>query len=138
MNNNQNIEVLENNTVVEPTRNYIEKLNLKFNATKVDEIEKQCGRSIEECISDNTINNLAMFIQKGLIDGNGIHGVSRSVALSVIDKYTEVKDKDDLLFDIVEALTNNGFLSRALDVEAMRAAKLKSAEKVKQGIENIM
>lgn len=136
--NNENIEVLDNNTVGKPTRNYVEKLNLKFNATKVDEIEKAKSMSIEQCISDNTINNLALFIQKGLVDSNGIHGVSRSVALSVIDEYTSVKDKDDLLFDIVEALTNNGFLSRALDVEAMRTAKLKNAAQVKQNIEDIL
>lgn len=40
------------------------KLNLKYNATKVDEIEQSKKLPIENCIADTTIGNLALFIQK--------------------------------------------------------------------------
>ena len=105
------------------------KLNLKFNAIRVDEIEKAKGLSIENCIGDDTINNLALFIQKGLIDDNGRHGVSRTVALDTIDKYLAEHDKTELVLDITEALVDAGFLSRSLDVAKMREmTKKKTAE----------
>lgn len=112
------------------------KLNLKYNATKVDEIEQTKKASIENCISDTTIGNLALFIQKGLIDENGNHGVSRNVAISTIDKYLEENDKDELVMDIMEALINGGFLSRELDVKKLRELKVKRQAQVKEEIDN--
>ena len=112
------------------------KLNLKYNATKVDEIEQTKKASIENCISDTTIGNLALFIQKGLIDENGNHGVSRNVAISTIDKYLEENDKDELVMDIMEALINGGFLSRELDVKKLRELKVKRQAQVNEQIDN--
>jgi len=100
----------------------MEKLNLKYNATKVDEIEQARKLPIENCITDTSIGMLCMFIQKGLIDDNGQHGVSKTVAMDVIDKYLEESDKDELVLDIMEALVNGGFLSRQMDVAKMRQA----------------
>jgi hypothetical protein len=100
----------------------MEKLNLKFNASKVDEIEQAKKLPIENCIADTSIGMLCMFIQKGLIDDNGHHGVSKAVAMDVIDKYLEESDKDMLVLDIMEALVNGGFLSRQVDIEKMRQA----------------
>ena len=100
----------------------MEKLNLKYNATKVDEIEQARKLPIENCITDTSIGMLSLFIQKGLIDDNGQHGVSKTVAMDVIDKYLEESDKDELVLDIMEALVNGGFLSRQMDVEKMRQA----------------
>lgn len=110
------------------------KLNLKYNATKVDEIEQAKKLPIENCIADNTIGNLALFIQKGLIDDNGNHGVSRAVAISTIDAYLEENDKDELLMDIMEALINGGFLSRDLDVAKVRELKKTRASQVNEEI----
>ena len=100
----------------------MEKLNLKYNATKVDEIEQARKLPIENCITDTSIGMLSLFIQKGLIDDNGQHGVSKTVAMDVIDKYLEESDKDELVLDIMEALVNGGFLSRQMDVAKMRQA----------------
>ena len=100
----------------------MEKLNLKYNATKVDEIEQARKLPIENCITDTSIGMLCLFIQKGLIDDNGNHGVSKTVAMDVIDKYFEESDKDELVLDIMEALVNGGFLSRQVDVAKMRQA----------------
>lgn len=108
------------------------KLNLKYTSALVDDIEKAKGNiSIENCIADNTINNLALLIQKGLIDDNGIHGVSKSVALNKLDEYLAEKDKDELLLDITEALVDGGFLSRKLDVNLIREAQSKKMDQVK-------
>lgn len=112
------------------------KLNLKYNATKVDEIEQTKKEPIEQCISDTTVTNLALFIQKGLVDDNGMHGVSRSVAISTIDTYLEENDKDELVMDIMEALCNGGFLSRELDVAKLRELKTKRLAQVDEKIEN--
>ncbi len=112
------------------------KLNLKYNATKVDEIEQAKKVSIENCISDTTIGNLALFIQKGLIDENGNHGVSRSVAIATIDKYLEENDKEELVMDIMEALIDGGFLSRELDVKKLRELKAKRQAQVNEQIDN--
>ncbi len=112
------------------------KLNLKYNATKVDEIEHIKEQSIENCIGDTTIGNLALFIQKGLVDDNGNHGVSRTVAISTIDNYLEEKDKDELVMDIMEALIAGGFLSRELDVRKLRELKTKRQSQINEQIDN--
>ena len=106
------------------------KLNLKYNATKVDEIEQTKKLSIENCINDTTVGNLALFIQKGLIDDNGNHGVSRNVAIATIDAYLEENDKEELVMDIMEAL------SRELDVKKLRELKAKRQAQVNEEIDN--
>lgn len=111
----------------------MEKLNLKYSATKIDEIEQTRKMPIENCIGDTSIGMLCLFIQKGLIDDNGNHGVSKAVAMDVIDKYLEENDKDNLVLDIIEALVNGGFLSRQVDVAKMRQAlnnKMSQADKM--------
>ena len=113
------------------------KLNLKFNATKVDEIEQAKKLPIENCIADTTIGNLTLFIQKGLIDDNGNHGVSKAVAISTIDSYLEEKDKDELVMDIMEALINGGFLSRELDLEKVRNLKTKRQAQLNEELDKI-
>ena len=105
---------------------------------KVDEIEQSKKLPIENCIADTTIGNLALFIQKGLIDDNGVHGVSKNVAISVIDNYLAENDKDELVMDIMEALINGGFLSRELDLAKVRELKSKRASQVKEEIENAL
>ena len=98
----------------------MEKLNLKYNAMKIDEIEQARKLPIENCITDSSIGMLCLFIQKGLVDSNGVHGVSKSVAMEVIDEYFKESDKDNLVLDIMEALVDGGFLSRQMDVATMR------------------
>ena len=114
----------------------MEKLNLKYNATKIDEIEQARKLPIDNCIADSSIGMLCLFIQKGLIDDNGVHGVSRNVAMDVIDRYLEEKDKDELVFDIAEALCNGGFLSRQLDIASLRKLNNKRIEQAKETITN--
>lgn len=114
------------------------KLNLRYNATRVDEIEQTKKLPIENCISDTTIGNLTLFLQKGLIDDNGTHGVSKAVAISTIDAYLEEHDKDELVMDIMEALICGGFLSRDLDVAKVRALKAKRQEKMNEEISNAL
>lgn len=110
------------------------RLNLKYNATRVDEIEQAKKLPIENCIADTTVGNLALFIQKGLIDDNGVHGVSKTVAMNTIDSYLEENDKDELVMDIMEALINGGFLSRDLDLAKVRELKSKRASQVNEEI----
>lgn len=114
------------------------KLNLKYNATKVDEIEQTKKLPIENCIADTTIGNLSLFIQKGLIDDNGQHGVSKNVAIAKIDEYLAENDKDELVMDIMEALINGGFLSRELNLENVRELKKQRATQVNDEIKNAL
>lgn len=113
------------------------KLNLKYNATKVDEIEQTKKLPIENCIADTTIGNLALFIQKGLVDENGNHGVSKAVAISTIDAYLQEQDKDELVMDIIEALINGGFLSRDVDLKRIRTLKTKRQEEINKQLEEL-
>lgn len=113
-------------------------LNLKYNASRVDEIEQARKLPIENCIGDTSIGMLLLFIQKGMIDDNGVHGVSKNVAMDVIDKYLEEKDKNDLVLEIMGALVNGGFLSRELDVETMKKAKTSKIAQAKKQLENEM
>lgn len=115
----------------------MEKLNLKYNATRVDEIEQARQLPIENCITDTSIGMLCMFIQKGLVDDNGQHGVSKAVAMSIIDAYLEESDKDNLVLDIMEALVNGGFLSRQVDVAKLREANEKRSAQAKKLIDEM-
>ena len=101
------------------------KLNLKYTALKIDEIEQSNKRPIEECISNTSIGSLALFVQKGLVNDNGTVGVSRAQALTAIDEYLADNDKDELVMDIMEALINGGFLSRDVDLTKVRELKAK-------------
>ena len=101
------------------------KLNLKYTAVKVDEIEQSKKLPIENCIADTTVGNLALFIQKGLVSDSGSVGVSRAQALTAIDEYLAENDKDELVMDIMEALINGGFLSRDVDLTKVRELKAK-------------
>ena len=114
------------------------KLNLKYNATRVDEIEQAKKLPIENCIADTTIGNLTLFIQKGLVDDNGTHGVSKAVALDTIDSYLAENDKDELVMDIMEALICGGFLSRDVDLAKVRELKAKRQAKVNEEINNAL
>ena len=111
-------------------------INLKFTAKIVDEIEQAKKMPIEHCITDTSVNSLALFLQKGMVDDNGNIGVSRAVALDKIDEYLEENDKNNRSMDIMEALVDAGFLSRDLNVKQLRALQSKQTEKVTAQIEN--
>lgn len=114
------------------------KLNLKYNATRVDEIEQTKKLPIENCIADTTIGNLTLFIQKGLVnDSNGV-GVGRAKALEIIDEYLAEHDKDELVMDIMEALIDGGFLSRDLDLAKVRELKTKRQAQLNEEINNAL
>lgn len=114
------------------------KLELKYNATRVDEIEQSKKLPIENCIADTTIGNLAVFIQKGLVNASGGVGVSRAQALTAIDEYLVENDKDELVMDIMEALIDGGFLSRDLDLAKVRELKTKRQAQMNEEISNAL
>lgn len=115
----------------------MEKLNLKFTAQSVDEIEQARQLPLQNCMSDNSIKMLALFLQKGLVNEDGRVGVSKAVALDTIDKYLEESDTDNLLLDITEALVNAGFLSRELKIAELRAKKEKILSQAMTTLEEI-
>ena len=99
------------------------KINFKFNASIVEEIEQAKGKlPIENIVTDTTLSNLALFIMKAGVNDNGQVGCTKNSALRLIDEYLEDKDNDKntLAFDIMEALAEAGFLSRQMDVRAFR------------------
>lgn len=113
------------------------KLELKYNATRVDEIEQSKKLPIENCIADTTIGNLAYFVQKGLVNDSGNVGVSRAQALTAIDEYLAENDKDELVMDIMEALINGGFLSREVDLAKIRELKAKRQAQVLEELDKV-
>lgn len=104
-------------------------MNLKYNALKIDEIEKEKGVAIENCISDTTISNIILFVQKGL-------DVSREEAVQKIDEYLVVKDKQNLILDIMEALIAGGFLPRSVDIVSLRESMQTVVKKGKASAKN--
>ena len=113
------------------------KLNLKFTAVKVDEIEQSKQLPIENCIADTTVKNLALFIQKGYINDSGNIGISHAQALTIIDEYLTDNDKDELVMDIMEALMNGGFLSRDLDLAKVRKLKAERQAQLNEELNKI-
>lgn len=114
------------------------RLNLKYNAIRVDEIEQVKKAPIENCIADTTVGGLALFVMKGLVDENGVHGVSRNKAIGIIDEYLQEHDKDELVMDIMEALIAGGFLSRDLDMAKLREVKKTRAIQVNENVVNMI
>ena len=113
------------------------KLNFKFNATKVDEIEQARKLPIENCVGDGSVGMICLFMMKGLVnDETGTIGCSRTVAMDTIDKYLESNDKTDLMKDIMEALCDAGFLSKELDIGTLRQAKDNKVKQIKEIISN--
>jgi hypothetical protein len=106
----------------------MDKLVLKFTPSTVDEIEKTKGVPIANCVGDNSISNLALFIMKGLASEHGTVGVSKKIALGVIEEQLKERDTMDILIDIVEALVDSGFLPKNLDTEKMRTGKEENIE----------
>jgi hypothetical protein len=108
----------------------------KFTASRIDELEKVGKRSLEQLITDTTINNIAAFIEKGVVNENGTVGCSRNVALAKIDDYLEDKNNDieELAFIIMEALVDAGFLSRQINVQELKEVV---QTKKDQAIQNI-
>ena len=113
------------------------KLNVKYNALKIDEIEQTKKLPIEECLQDTSINNIALFIQKGYVNDNGTIGTSRSVAMDIIDKYLQENEKTDLVFDIMEALVEAGFLTKELNVAELRGKVTEKSTQIKDKIDNL-
>lgn len=101
---------------------------LKFNAQKVDEIEKIKKKPIEECIGDTSISNIALFIEKGAETDSAV--VTKNMAMDLIDEYLKEDDKDGLVLFIMEALVDAGFLSRVLDIKAVRESKSKEMKQI--------
>ena len=92
------------------------KLNFEFNARNVDEIEKIKGMPIANCIGDITVGNLAIFVEKGLNEKD----MNIDKAFDKIDEYLKENDLNELMFDVMEALIEAGFLSRRVNVKEMR------------------
>lgn len=112
-------------------------MNFKFSAIAVDEIEKSLQAPIENCVTDSRLNTLALFVQKGLINDEGKIGVSRNIAMTTIEEYLKEHDKDELMWDIIESLVGDGFLSHSLDVNKLRTVTVERKEKVSRQLENI-
>nr|DAQ87256.1 MAG TPA: tail assembly chaperone protein [Caudoviricetes sp.] len=92
------------------------KLNLKFNARNINEIEKIKGMPINNCLGDISIGNLALFVEKGLDKKD----MTLEKAFDEIDEYLKENDLNELMFDVMEALIDAGFLSRKVNMKEMR------------------
>lgn len=112
-------------------------MNFKFSAMAVDEIEKSLQAPIENCVTDSRLNTLALFVQKGFVNDEGKVGVSRNIAMTTIEDYLKEHDKDELMWDIIESLVGDGFLSHSLDVSKLRAATGERKETVSRQLESI-
>lgn len=114
----------------------MKKINLKYIAKKVAEIEDEKGAPIAECVLDNRIKNLVFFVSKGYVDEEGKIGISEEKAEEMITEYLQENDTDELLFDIIESLVNCGFLSRKINVKKWREAKDKEVQEMLKNAEN--
>lgn len=108
-------------------------LQFRFTATKVDEIEKAKGMPIQRCIADQSISGLALFIEKGCVNGERL-GCTKNEAMTKIDEYLAEPehDTDELTMDIMEALVEGGFLSRQLDMKEIRASAQEAVKNAPQ------
>ena len=93
------------------------KMNLRFNALKVAELEKTFNQPIENIISDMRLDTLATIVSKGYVDEeNDKVGCSISVAYDKITEYLKESEngKQDLVLDIIDEFIEEGFLPKAM------------------------
>lgn len=89
-------------------------MNLKFTAIKVAEIEDEKNASLLDVLQDSRLSNLAFIISKGC-------NSSVEEAFKKIDEYVASgKSTEELYLHLGEALQKDGFLSKAMDFNAMR------------------
>lgn len=91
------------------------KMNLKFNAMKVAELEKTFNQPIENIISDMRLETLANIVSKGYYDEESEKiGCSLNVAYDKISDYLKESEngKQDLVLDIIDELIDEGFYQR--------------------------
>ncbi|QIK57767.1 hypothetical protein G7059_07905 [Erysipelothrix sp. HDW6A] len=115
-------------------------MEFKFTASIIDAIEQTQKEPIGNVVSDNTIRNMARFIEKAGVKEDGTVGMSNSIALKKIDAYLEEpeNDMDLLVLDVTEALVRDGFLSRDLSVEKMRTLKKTRAKQAMEEIDKVI
>lgn len=112
---------------------------LKFTATNVDQIEKKNGTSIENLLGDMRIDHLRYFIEKAYHNEESDRvGCSNQQALEYLETYLgDGGEKEELLVDIMEALQTGGFLSRKIDLKAVRASLTTAENKIKEALDQI-
>lgn len=101
----------------------MKKLDLRFSAKIVDQIERKYNVSIEQLLGNTSVQNLAYFIEKAQYDDERDRvGVHNEKSYDILDEFLKDNDKEEALFQIMESLQTAGFLSRKLDVPKMRQA----------------
>ena len=109
----------------------MEKLVFAFNPEVVDQIEKvKGGSNIANFLEDASVNNILLFMTKGLPNDRGGVGLTRNEAMTILEEQLKERDTRDILMDIMEGLTATGFLDRGLDLTVLRTAKKEQAEKI--------
>lgn len=86
------------------------KLNLKYNAKKIAELEDAANKSLEQIISDFRISTLINFLRLGLDLDND----------DKIDEFIKTYGKIELQIQVIEALIDAGFLPKAIDTNSIR------------------
>ena len=115
----------------------MEKLVFKFDPENVDQIEKaKGGQHIANYLQDLSISNILLFMMKALPNDRGGIGMTRNEAMAVLKEQLSERDTSDILMDIMEGLTSEGFLDRGLDLETLRTAKKAQSEKIMSIVNN--
>lgn len=97
-------------------------MDFKYRAKDIEKIEKAKNEQIGKIAVDGTISSIALLIKYGT-------DCSLDRAYDIIDEEREKgKDTEELVLEIVEALTNQGFLTKELNIEKMKKAKASQME----------
>ena len=90
-------------------------MELKFTAEVVANIEEEAHMPITEFVGQFSLKTILMFVKKGM-------NISKEQALTEIDTFLqEGGDTMGLYLNIMERLQKDGFLPKALNIEAVRA-----------------
>lgn len=111
-------------------------MKLKFRAIDITKIEEERGIPLISIINDTRIQNLALFVQKGLKKLDGTE-YSKEEIYQKIDEYLVKKDTDELLFEITEALQKGGFLPRTMKLKEIFGLKETIVQEVTETMKQI-
>ena len=88
---------------------------LTYTSKTISILEKSMGgKNVELIVKEGGVTNIVALVQTGV-------GCSTNEAFDLVDEYRKTSDTEHLMYDIMRALQEQGFLSKELPLEKLQA-----------------
>ncbi len=88
-------------------------MELKFKPRTIASIEDATGKPITEIVGEFSMRNIVLLVSKGLEK-------NEDETYTLLEEYFQTGDMVALYVEIIEALKNDGFLPRTLNLDSLK------------------